>query len=151
MLSSLLCGFLWSHFWNLINTLSVWQYSVLNLNHNSEELSGLFSRAYVECRNNLSLSKLWGTASTTNIVILERFQFKALRMIVDAPWYVQNAVMRRDLLIPKVKDEILRYRSQNRVSLNTHASDLIVKLMELSDNRRLRRHLPNDLPTRFLV
>jgi hypothetical protein len=30
-------------------------------------------------------------------------------------------------------------------------NDLIVNLKELPDNRRLRRHLPNDLPTRFLV
>jgi hypothetical protein len=29
--------------------------------------------------------QLWGTASTSNIKILERFQSKALRMIVDAP------------------------------------------------------------------
>jgi hypothetical protein len=30
--------------------------------------------------------QLWGTASTSNIEILERFQSKVLRMIVDAPW-----------------------------------------------------------------
>jgi hypothetical protein len=29
--------------------------------------------------------QLWGTASTSNIEILERFQSKALRMIVDSP------------------------------------------------------------------
>jgi hypothetical protein len=33
--------------------------------------------------------QLWGTASTSNIEILERFQSKALRVIVDTPWYVQ--------------------------------------------------------------
>jgi hypothetical protein len=27
--------------------------------------------------------------------ILERFQSKALRMIVDAPWYVPNTVIRK--------------------------------------------------------
>jgi hypothetical protein len=34
--------------------------------------------------------QLWGTASTSNILveILECFQSKALRMIVDSPWYV---------------------------------------------------------------
>jgi hypothetical protein len=38
----------------------------------------------------------WGTASTSNIEILERFQTtKALRMIVDASWYVPNTVIRR--------------------------------------------------------
>jgi hypothetical protein len=30
--------------------------------------------------------QLWGTASTSNIEILERFQSKAWCMIVDAPW-----------------------------------------------------------------
>jgi hypothetical protein len=35
----------------------------------------------------------WDTASTYDIEILERFQSKALRMIVDAPWYVQNMVI----------------------------------------------------------
>jgi hypothetical protein len=47
--------------------------------------------------------QLLGTASTSNIEILERFQSKALRMIVDAPWYVPNTLVRRDLQIPSVK------------------------------------------------
>jgi hypothetical protein len=50
--------------------------------------------------------QLWGTASTSNIEILERFQSKALRMIVDAPWYVPNTVVRRDLQISTAKEEI---------------------------------------------
>jgi hypothetical protein len=29
--------------------------------------------------------QLWGTASTSNVEILERFQWKVLRQIVDAP------------------------------------------------------------------
>jgi hypothetical protein len=37
--------------------------------------------------------QLWGTASTSNIEILELFQLKALRMIVEAPWHVPNAVI----------------------------------------------------------
>jgi hypothetical protein len=89
--------------------------------------------------------------STSNIEILERFQSKALRMTVDAPWYVPNTVIRRDLQIPKVKEEIRRYSSQYSARLSAHPSDIIVNLIELPDNRRLRRHLPNDLPTRFLV
>jgi hypothetical protein len=36
--------------------------------------------------------QVWGSASTSNIEILERFQSKALRMIVDAPWHVPNKV-----------------------------------------------------------
>jgi hypothetical protein len=36
--------------------------------------------------------QLWGTASTSNIEILKRFQSKAL-YITDAPWYVTNALL----------------------------------------------------------
>jgi hypothetical protein len=35
--------------------------------------------------------QLWGTASTSNIEILKRFQSKVLCMIVDAPWYIHSS------------------------------------------------------------
>jgi hypothetical protein len=76
---------------------------------------------------------------------------KALSMIVDAPWYVPNTVIRRHLQIPTVKEEIRLYSSQCSARLNAHTNDLTVNLVQLPDNRRLRRHLPNDLSTRFLV
>jgi hypothetical protein len=57
--------------------------------------------------------QLWGTASTSNIEILERFQSNALRRIVDEPWYVPNTIILRDLQIPKVKEKIRRYSSQS--------------------------------------
>jgi len=41
--------------------------------------------------------QLWGTASNSNLEILERFQSKVLRIITDAPCYVPNAVIKRDL------------------------------------------------------
>jgi hypothetical protein len=41
--------------------------------------------------------QLWGTASTSKIEIMERFQSKVLRLITDAPWHVPNAVIRNDL------------------------------------------------------
>jgi hypothetical protein len=44
--------------------------------------------------------------------MLERFQSKALRMIVEAALYVPNTVIRRDLQAPTVKEEIRRYNSQ---------------------------------------
>jgi hypothetical protein len=57
----------------------------------------------------------------------------------------------RDVQTPTVKVETRFYSSQYSARLSAHANDLTVNLMELPDNRRLRRHLPNDLPTRFLV
>jgi hypothetical protein len=44
--------------------------------------------------------QLWGTASNSNIDILERFQSKVLRIITDAPWYVPIAVTKHDLQVP---------------------------------------------------
>jgi hypothetical protein len=74
-----------------------------------------------------------------------------LHMIVDALWYVLNTVIWKDLHTPTVKEEIHRYSSQYSARLSAHPNDLIVNLIELPDNTRLQRHLPNDLPTRFLV
>jgi hypothetical protein len=92
--------------------------------------------------------ELWGTASTSNIEILERFQSKALRMIVDAPWYVPNTVIRRDLQYQQLK---MKSAATALNILFASAQIQIVNLMELPDNRRLRKHPPNDLPTRFLA
>jgi hypothetical protein len=50
--------------------------------------------------------QLWGTACMSNIEKLERLQSKALRTITDAPWYVPNTIIRKDLQIPTVKHEI---------------------------------------------
>jgi hypothetical protein len=66
--------------------------------------------------------------------------------------YKTKSVIWKDLQIPTVKEEIRLYSSQYSTRFSTHPNDLIVNLMELPDNnRRLGRHLPNDLPTRFLV
>jgi hypothetical protein len=73
--------------------------------------------------------QFWGTASTSNIEILEHFQSKALRMIVDAPWYVLNMVIRRDLQIPTVKEEIHHYSSQYSARLSAHPNDLMVNII----------------------
>jgi hypothetical protein len=95
--------------------------------------------------------QLWGTASTSNIEILESFLSRALRIIVDAPRYVPNNHIRRDLQMPSVKEEICRYSNQYSTRLTTHPNDQILTLMEILGNRRLRRHVPNHLPNRFLL
>jgi hypothetical protein len=93
--------------------------------------------------------QLWGTASTSNIEILERFQSKVLRMITDAPWYVPNVVLRHDLHLCSVKEEISQRTSQYGERLCTHPNELTSHLMQASKRRRLQRHIPHDLSTRF--
>jgi hypothetical protein len=89
--------------------------------------------------------QLWGSASISNIEILERFQGKVLRMMTEAPWYVPNMVLRHDLQMTSVKEEIHRLSTQYRDRLYTHPNNLTVHLTVPPDHRRL----PIALPTRF--
>jgi hypothetical protein len=124
----------------------IWTYGI--------QLWGMTSTSNIgEININKHLKKLlWGTVFPITLTeILERFKLKTLRMIVVAPWYVPKTIISRDLQIPTVKEEICCYSSQCSAHLSAHPNDLIVNLIELPDIRKLRRHLPNDLPTRFLV
>jgi hypothetical protein len=94
--------------------------------------------------------QLWGTASTSNIEILERFQSKSLRMILDAPWSVPNILIRLDIQIPSVK-EVGHYSSHYSARLTAHPNDILLILLEQPERKRLRLHLPNDLLTEFMV
>jgi hypothetical protein len=93
--------------------------------------------------------QLWGTTSNSNIEILERFRSKVLWLIVDAPWYVSNSVIRKDLQIPTVKEEISRFSSHYDVRIRVHPKELIASLTEPPIHRRLRRYWPHDLLVRF--
>jgi hypothetical protein len=79
--------------------------------------------------------QLWGTASTSNVETLDRFQSKVLCTTVDTPWYVSNMVIRRDLQTPTVKEEIHHYSSQYNAHLSVQPNDLVVNLMVQPDNR----------------
>jgi hypothetical protein len=93
--------------------------------------------------------QLWGTTSNSNIKILERFQSKVLQLIVNAPWYVTNSIIHKDLRIPSVKEEISRFSSHYNVRVSVHHNDLIASLTEPPIHKRLRRYWPHNLLTRF--
>jgi len=71
---------------------------------------------------NEALNEERGTASNSNIEILQRFQNKYLRIIVNAPWYVTNDTLHHDLNVPYLKDEIKklsqRYADRMEENLN---------------------------------
>jgi hypothetical protein len=93
--------------------------------------------------------ELWGTISNSNIEILECFQSKVLRLIVNAPWYVPNSVIRKDLRIPSVKEEISRFSSHYDIRISAHPNELMASLTEPPIHKRLRRYWPHDLLARF--
>ena len=89
--------------------------------------------------------QLWGTASNSNIEILQRFQSKTLRYLLNGPWYVTNETIHRDLKLPTVKDEIHKSRSRYNVRVNNHHNPLVTQLLDTLDQiRRLKRNYPLD-------
>jgi hypothetical protein len=92
---------------------------------------------------------LWGTASQSNIEILQRLQNKILRMVTKAPWYVPNHVLHTDLQIPTIREEITRLSTNYKTKLEVHPNTLTTNLFERPGQRRLRRYSPLELTTRF--
>lgn len=91
--------------------------------------------------------ELWGTASNSNIEILQRYQSKTLRLLSNAPWFLNNNCIHRDLCVRNVKDEI-RIRSNNYLNrLSNHTNTLAISLLDDSNEiTRLKRNHILDLP-----
>jgi hypothetical protein len=51
---------------------------------------------------------LCGTACHSNIEILQRFQNKVLRTLVNAPWYIPNSLLHTDLQMSTIRDEMMK-------------------------------------------
>jgi hypothetical protein len=84
------------------------------------------------------------------VEILERFQSKVLRINTDAPWYVPNAVIIRDLKVLSVRQEVRDYTVTYRQRLNDYPNSLAKPLLQRPNyNLRLKRYYPADLATRF--
>lgn len=90
--------------------------------------------------------QLWGCASDSNIKCIQTFQNKVLRNIVDAPWYVRNSDIHRDLQIPTVKEEIKRFAGKHEARLHLHVNAEALQLLDNQQQvRRLKRRKPCDL------
>lgn len=91
--------------------------------------------------------QLWGTACKTNIDIIERFQSITLRLITNAPWFVRNKSIRRDLGIPTVREEIRNISERYLQRLSNHVNPEAISLLDSSnETRRLKRAHILDLP-----
>jgi len=93
--------------------------------------------------------QLWGAASLSNIAIIERFQGKALRCILNAPWYVPNWVIAQDLQMATVREEITRLSGTYHQRLAKHPNKLAARLLTARLSKRLKRAKLLDLPHRF--
>jgi hypothetical protein len=76
--------------------------------------------------------QLWGPASNSNIEILQRFQSKTLRSILNASWYINNHRIHEDLRMNTVLSEI-KWNTRYLRKLENHINALAVNLLDNSE------------------
>jgi hypothetical protein len=90
--------------------------------------------------------QLWGCTKKSNAQMIQTFQNKVLRCIVNAPWYIRNDDLHRDLQVEHIEDEIKKHASKHVARLQQHEN---VYIRHMIDNpiveRRLQRRKPLDL------
>ena len=90
--------------------------------------------------------QLWGCAKDSCIKVIQTFQNKVLRNVINAPWYVRNKDIHRDLAIPMVKDEVKRIAGKHHARLQKHINAEALQLLDMEQTtRRLKRTKPTDL------
>ena len=90
--------------------------------------------------------QIYGCAKQVHLNSIQKFQNKVLRNIVNAPWYIRNSDLHRDLKVPSVKDEITKYARKHRDRLSQHVNAEASQIIRNQPTiRRLRREIPTDL------
>lgn len=90
--------------------------------------------------------QIFGCAKQVHLTSFQTFQNKVLRNIVNAPWYIRNSDLHRDLKVPLVKDVIKKYAQKHKERLSRHVNEEASRLIRNQPtNRRLRRLIPTDL------
>ena len=76
---------------------------------------------------------------------IETEQAKILKTIVNAPWYVRNEDLHKNLKIPTVKEEIATYAKKYKKRLVTRRNQLVAETNKTIIERRLKKKHPADL------
>jgi hypothetical protein len=72
--------------------------------------------------------ELWGCASKSNIVVIQRCQLKILRATVAVPWYVTDDMIHKVLGIPTVQEVIHKRSIKHHTNLESHSNQLLQPL-----------------------
>ena len=93
---------------------------------------------------------VWGSASDTNLLTIERCENVALRTIVKAYRYERNVDIRRDLNMPTIREEIRRFSARHLSRLQIHLNPTAAALPDtVGETRRLKRIKIEDLASRY--
>jgi hypothetical protein len=85
------------------------------------------------------LSSMATTASDSNIQVLQRYQNKALKCIVNAPWYVRNSNLHSDLRIETVTDITAKFVNSHEKRLRDHINIKASRLLNVINITRRRK------------
>lgn len=77
--------------------------------------------------------QLWGSASNSNLEILQRFQNKVLRQITCAPWFARNNELHEYTELPTIKQEVNKYCCNYKKRLRQHSNELARDLLNEND------------------
>lgn len=89
--------------------------------------------------------QLWGCTKRTNIKTIHVFQNKVLRNIVNAPWYVRNENIHKDLRMDTVMEVIKTVATKHDQRLHNHVNISVLQMLNSNEVRRLKRTKPSDL------
>jgi hypothetical protein len=77
--------------------------------------------------------QFWGCASESNIQVVQRYQNKVLKCIVNAPWYVRNSDLRRDLGNETVTDIIAKFAKSHAKRLQDYINIETSRLLNVNN------------------
>lgn len=90
--------------------------------------------------------QLWGCTKKSNAKMIQTFQNRVLREIVNAPWYVRNKDLHRDLHVNLVTEEIRKNAVKHNQRLQIHENTEMEAVLDVANNvRRLKRTKPHEL------
>jgi len=76
--------------------------------------------------------ELWRCVTKSNIALIQQYQSKLRRSIINAPWYVSNQTLHSDLHIPQVRTVFRERTATHRMALDSHPNSLIEPLVQPS-------------------
>lgn len=90
--------------------------------------------------------QLWGCAAKNEVEKIQKTQNLILRTIANAPWYIRNTDLHRDLGVRTISEEISIHALKHANKLHSHVnSDLNNIVRNYPATRRLQRTIPMDL------
>lgn len=89
--------------------------------------------------------EVWGAASCTKRKKLQTFQNKVLRIAVDAPWYIRNSQLHRELQVETIDDFIKKRYMKFHSQLSAVKGAVAFNIGTPTSSRRLKPRLMQDI------